>query len=214
MLKFKDDTNFDKLFINTNYVFDVIFWTDTEWINDIKGNKLHLRNVVATQYNENDNVSILLNVAENKDSCNAYQKSIECFENGSKIKQQILDFVKANIKEIKYTIKDKILDIQEVKEGIRSLLDSHIGNIDSLKIYNRIRNINETPFNLQLDNGIKFENNIYYAKDKDCYLLESRLFNDNQGGLMIDAYLMIINSDMTLVKGYTDDVWEYADFSE
>lgn len=212
MLKLKNDTDFDKLFINTNYIFDVIFWVETEWINDLQGNRLHLRNVVATQFKENEEISILLNVAEDEDSCNADQVPIEEFENGLEIKQQILEFLNKHMEEIKYTVKDKILDIQEIEEGIKSLLDRYVENVDSSKIYNKIGNMNCVPFNLELEDGINFENNIHYAKDKDCYLLESRLFNDGKDGIMIDAYLMIINSDMTIVEGYVDDVWSYADF--
>lgn len=212
MLKFKNDTEFDKLFIDTNYIFDVIFWVETEWINYLEGNKLHLRNVVATQFKEKEEIQILLNVAEDEASCNADQLPIEEFENGLEIKQQILEFLSEHIEEIKYTIKDKILDIQEIEEGIKSLIDNYVEGVNCNKIYEQIKHIDSVPFNLEIKEGISFENNIRYAKDKDCYLLESRLFNDGKDGAMIDAYLMIINSDMTIVEGYIDDVWSYADF--
>jgi len=50
------------------------------------------------------------------------------------------------------------------------MLNRHVEE-DSWKIYNKIKALDEVPFNLELENGIKFENTIHYAKDKNCYLL-------------------------------------------
>jgi len=97
LLQFKENTNFDKLFINTEYVFDVIFWVETELVKDIKGTEYHLRNVVAVQKQENGPIEILLNVASDANACDPDQQPIENFENGLEIQQQILDFLKEHI---------------------------------------------------------------------------------------------------------------------
>lgn len=103
ILDFKKNTEFDKIFIDTSYVFDVIFWVNTEWIKDIKGQKHHLRNIVATQFNNNERIYISLNIANDEYDCQAHQEPTEFFENGSIIKQEILNFIKKHIDEIKYT---------------------------------------------------------------------------------------------------------------
>lgn len=217
LLQFKENTNFDKLFINTEYVFDVIFWVETELVKDIKGTEYHLRNVVAVQKQENGPIEILLNVASDANACDPDQQPIENFENGLEIQQQILDFLKEHIVEIKYNIKDRIFDVSEIENSIKDMLNRHVEE-DSWKIYNKIKALDEVPFNLELENGIKFENTIHYAKDKNCYLLESRLFDDGKDGQMIDSYLRIINADMTLVDNriiteqHCDDSWDYADW--
>jgi len=156
MLKFKKDTNFDKLFINTSYVLDIIFWVETEWINDTKGNKLHLRNVVATQFKEDEEIQILLNVAEDEDSCDANQEPMEYFENGLDIRQQIVEFIKKHLEEIKYTIKDRqIKVIQYYKELIDNI--NEIG----YKVYEDSQGFHDC-IRLEIDT-----NNVFKDIDKD-----------------------------------------------
>ena len=108
MLEFRKEIDFDKLYIDTDYIFDIIFWVDTEWIEDTKGNLVHLRNVIATQRDSNENIEIMLNIADDEDACDAHQENMDYFKNGKEIENQILDYVKKYIDEIKYTQEDKI----------------------------------------------------------------------------------------------------------
>lgn len=61
-------------------------------------------------------------------------------------------------------------------------------------------------------NPMSFENTLHIDKDKQVYLLESRLFDDKGDGQMKGVYLEVFNSDGQIVKEYIDDVWDYANW--
>lgn len=214
IFKLKKETDFDKLFIDTSYVFDVMFWVETEWIKNTKGDEFYLKDIVATRTREDSGITMLLNVSKTEDDCESHQESIEQFENGLEIKQQILELLEENMSEIKYTIKDRILNIKEIQNGIISLLDRCVEGVNSYKVYEKIKQMNKNAFSLKVKGNINLESNIYYAEDKDCYLLECRLFDDSENGSMLDAYLMVVDPNMKIVEEYIDDVWAYAKFEK
>ena len=56
---------------------------------------------------------------------------------------------------------------------------------------------------------VQYEHNLHYSKEKDMYLLESRLFSYDD--TMINAHLLLIHAkNLKLKNKYVDDVWEYA----
>lgn len=110
-------------------------------------------------------------------------------------------------------LKEQILNINENKEQIMLLLDRFIEDINSKDIYDKIFNMKEVPFNIEVKEGINLENNIYEDENKKLYLLESRLFDDNdENGRMYDAYLRVMDYEFNIIDEYIDDVWNYADW--
>ena len=58
-----------------------------------------------------------------------------------------------------------------------------------------------------------FENTLHVDEVKDCYFLESRLFNRKDGS-MINSYLELLNTDGSIKEVYVDDIWDYANWEE
>lgn len=114
MLKFKENTIFEKLYINTNYVFDVMFTTETEWIKDINGNNLYLNYIVATKINNSTEVYIMLHVGKNEQDNMAYDENIRNFENSEEIKKEILNFLNKHINDISYVNEDKYIIVNGI----------------------------------------------------------------------------------------------------
>ena len=71
-------------------------------IKDKNGNLLNLRNIVAWQEKENEDINILLNVAKDEEDSRAFQESTSYFENGEIIKNEIIEYTLKNINTIKY----------------------------------------------------------------------------------------------------------------
>lgn len=68
----------------------------------------------------------------------------------------------------------------------------------------------ETNIKPYVNDDSEIEARLYYSKDKDMYLVEIRIFNNDN---MENAYLDIFNEDMTHYDEYQDDVWSFADWT-
>lgn len=110
----------------------------------------------------------------------------------------------------KLTLKH-VLKRKEVREGIKSnlLKGAYVEAID--KVLNS-KEENSISIIVDLD-GIEcdFENTLYIDEVKNCYLLESRLFN-RKNDTMINSYLELLNNDGSIMDVCIDDVWDYADW--
>lgn len=80
---------------------------------------------------------------------------------------------------------NEFLELKEVKEGF---------------------DCNIRPY--QNENSV-IENNLYYSKEKNMYLVEIRIFNNDN---MDNAYLGIFYDDMSYYNEYQDDVWSFTDW--
>lgn len=100
-------TDFDKLMIDTGYVFDVSFCVgenDHVELND--GTTYKLNNIIAVQRKEGEDVEIIFNI-EIVEGVQYEQKNIEEFKNCEAMKAQIIKHLNNHIDEIKYTDSDK-----------------------------------------------------------------------------------------------------------
>jgi hypothetical protein len=88
---------------------------------------------------------------------------------------------------------------EEVRLAIEETLKSDKNNVISVEA-------------IREEKPMSFENTLHIDKEKQIYLLESRLFDDKGDGQMKGAYLEVFNSDGERVKEYIDDVWEYANW--
>lgn len=100
-------TDFDKLMIDTGYVFDVSFCVgenDHVELND--GTTYKLNNIIAVQRKEDEDVEIIFNV-EIVAGVEYEQKNIAEFKNCEAMKSQIIKHLNKHIEQIKYTDSDK-----------------------------------------------------------------------------------------------------------
>lgn len=115
----------------------------------------------------------------------------------------------------------KVLNSNEVKESVIGFLNFFLkaDRKESEEIFVMVQNEeNKNSLHTEISNKgnldagqypIQYENTLNYSKEKDMFLLESRLFDSNDA--MIDSHLLLINAkDLTLKNGYVDDVWTYA----
>lgn len=108
------------------------------------------------------------------------------------LKQILLnEDVKANIKN------NLFLSNEEMEKAIDTVLKSDKGNIISTKV-------------IRGEKVVQFENTLHEDTAKQLYLLESRLFDEDEQ--MIGSYLEIFNSEGIIHDKYVDDVWEYANW--
>lgn len=100
-------TDFEKLMIDTEYVFDVSFSVEGNKqveLND--GTIYNLCNIIAVLRKEGEEVEIIFNV-EIIEGVHYEQKNIKEFKNCETMKEQIIKHLNNHINEIKYTDSDK-----------------------------------------------------------------------------------------------------------
>lgn len=110
--------------------------------------------------------------------------------------------------------RNQILSLIEVRRGFINNFKMYINESNIDEVLENLKNNTNKNFNLEIEKNINLENTIYYSEDKNMYLLESRIFNDKTDGNMINAYLGLINADMTIYEEYEDDVWSFTDWKE
>ena len=106
-----------------------------------------------------------------------------------------------------------VLTMEIVKRGIKENLFKSENEVNEA-IDKTISNKKDNSISIKTNSDNKevtFENTLWIDVEKNCYLLESRIFDDNKNGEMINAYLEIIQ-DGLIVNNYIDDVWEYANW--
>lgn len=100
----------------------------------------------------------------------------------------------------------KILNNSEIRDDMFYSFCKHIKqNFDEV-----IEDVINGESILELD-GVSFENTIYKSEDGLYYLLESRYFS-LESDEMLDAYLMILDSNFEKVETYVDDVWSFTEW--
>lgn len=101
--------------------------------------------------------------------------------------------------DIKNNIKNNLfLSNEEVEAAIDTVLKSDKSNVISTKA-------------VRGGKVVQFENTLHEDVDKQLYLLESRLF-DEEHDQMIGVFLGIFNSEGIPFDEYVDDVWEFANW--
>lgn len=108
-------------------------------------------------------------------------------------------------------IKNKILF-----ENYNNLLDMlNRNNYSGNLIMDKLIECDILDMNIEIQNNINFENNIFISKDNNYYLLESKIFDDNENNLigMIDGYLQIMNKNFEKLNYYIDDVWSFSQWN-
>lgn len=114
----------------------------------------------------------------------------------------------------------KILTLKEVlkNEVIKKELKTNLFENfeDTEKEINKVLNsskFNSISIETMLENkNVSFENTLHVDKEKNIYLLESRLFSNNPDSLL-KSYLGVFNSNMEIIREYIDDVWEYGNWN-
>ena len=112
----------------------------------------------------------------------------------------------------KLTLKE-VLKRQDIMEGIKSNL---IREDYLVAIEETLNSKKENSISVIVDvDGFEcdFENTLHVDEVKDCYFLESRLFNRKDGS-MINSYLELLNTDGSIKEVYVDDIWDYANWEE
>ena len=104
-----------------------------------------------------------------------------------------------------------VLENKEIKAGLKSDLFK-TDELTDLAVKDTLAlNKEVTSIKLMVDGKtLTFEAQLHYDNKQNLILLESRLFDDVDGQ-MINAYLMILDKDLNLIKT-DDDVWSYADW--
>ena len=100
MIKFKNYLDFEKLYINTGYIFDVSIEVNTSKIIDRQGKEYLLNNIIATKRNKKSEIEILLNVTENESEY--YQIDVDQFKDSDILKTEIINYINDNINELSY----------------------------------------------------------------------------------------------------------------
>lgn len=95
-------TDYEKLYVNTDYIFDVVMWTDTDSVINSNGEKLSLKHIIATQISEHASIDIHVNVASNSETCDTYDIDIMELQNGEELKKCVLGFIEAHSSELQY----------------------------------------------------------------------------------------------------------------
>lgn len=108
MFNFSKEADFDKLFIDTDYVYDVIFGTGTDWVTTKEGKTLYLAYALALQTEVNGEIQIYLHCGDNENSDNGGDMELEIFENADIMEREILLHLFENLEVITYTEEDKI----------------------------------------------------------------------------------------------------------
>ena len=87
----------------------------------------------------------------------------------------------------------------DLKIHLVDFIDDNINN--NLYVYNKC-----------IDD-YEFENNLHIDKERNIYLLESRLFSKNDGS-MYNSYLRAFDDKINTIDEYYDDIWEYAKWEQ
>ena len=109
----------------------------------------------------------------------------------------------------------EVLKVKEIREGIQSDLGS-IAGIETMETYieeTMALNKNRTSIIIHDGKNYEFECTLHEDKEKELYLLESRLF-EVETGQMVNGYLMVLYKDLSLDSNRYNDVWEAADWKE
>ena len=109
----------------------------------------------------------------------------------------------------------EVLKVKEIREGIQNDLGSIVG-IETMETYIEeamALNKNRTSIVIHDGKNYEFECTLHEDKEKELYLLESRLF-EVETGQMVNGYLMVLYKDLSLDPNRYDDVWEIADWKE
>ena len=109
----------------------------------------------------------------------------------------------------------EVLKVKEIREGIQSDLGS-IAGIETMETYieeTMALNKNCTSIVIHDRENYDFKCTLHEDKEKELYLLESRLFKV-ETGQMVNGYLMVLYKDLSLNPNRYDDVWEVADWKE
>lgn len=103
----------------------------------------------------------------------------------------------------------EVIMMDTIKEGIHSNL------IKNDKIFlkvmeSMVANIEDNRLSVTIsEDGLEglIEVDLYKGEETGQYLLEARLFDKED--MMVNAYLEIINKDLSIYEEYVDDVWSY-----
>ena len=109
----------------------------------------------------------------------------------------------------------EVLKVKEIREGIQSDLGS-IAGIETMETYieeTMALNKNCTSIVIHDRENYEFKCTLHEDKEKELYLLESRLF-EVETGQMVNGCLMVLYKDLSLDPNRYDDVWEVADWKE
>lgn len=109
----------------------------------------------------------------------------------------------------------EVLKVKEIREGIQSDLGS-IAGIEAMETYiEEAMALNKNCTSIVIHNGedYEFKCTLHEDKEKELYLLESRLFKV-ETGQMVNGYLMVLYKDLSLDTNIYDDVWEIANWKE
>lgn len=109
----------------------------------------------------------------------------------------------------------EVLKVKEIREGIQSDLGS-IAGIETMETYieeTMALNKNCTSIVIHDRENYEFKCTLHEDKEKELYLLESRLFKV-ETGQMVNGYLMVLYKDLSLDLDRYNDVWEVADWKE
>ena len=107
---------------------------------------------------------------------------------------------------------ERIVNLNYVKEGINSNLVENMEVTEKVvsEVKNSVKdNLVAVKMNTYGLEGV-IEVSLHKGTETKQYLLEARLFDENDG--MVNAYLEVINEDLTKHDEYIDDVWTYDDW--
>ena len=109
----------------------------------------------------------------------------------------------------------EVLKVKEIREGIQNGLGS-IAGIETMETYIEetiALNKNCTSIVIHDGKNYEFKCTLHEDKEKELYLLESRLF-EAETGQMVNGYFMVLYKNLSLDPNRYDDVWEIADWKE
>ncbi|AIY85203.1 hypothetical protein U729_3191 (plasmid) [Clostridium baratii str. Sullivan] len=101
-----------------------------------------------------------------------------------------------------------ILSKEDIQENINNTF-----NLNNTEYFNLADKRDTNSIRCITDNKNILDIILYKDQEKNEYLLDSRLF-DNQMNSMLASYLEILDEDLNITNKCIDDVWIYADWVE
>lgn len=106
---------------------------------------------------------------------------------------------------------NQVLSKVEIVDGIIANL-GEICRVDVEDIIRKALSSNVNYFSKIRSGDHTLECTLHYDKDKKRYLLEARLFDEND--MMVNAYLEVMDSELNIDPNFYDDVWSIADWKQ